>query len=121
MPICYSLIAVGETARRYKWPVCADSTPSSLSCLLAEKKKASQNRDEFLKYQKAAEKERDFDTARFFREEAAAQLKIYRAATFLLPWYTNEPPGDCRMMQPSEWPIELASQLDYLTGLADAA
>ena len=104
----------------YRWPCLTAASPEGAVLLFECKKRAAQLRDELLGYQKAAQKAGDFDGARFFREEAAEQMKMYRAATFLLPWHTNEPSGDCREMGPSAWPVELAPQLDHLTGLVDS-
>lgn len=121
MSIVRTLKSVRETVEAYKWNAYTAPTEASTEVLLAQKKQATQLRDLYLGFQKQAGKDRDIDAARFFRGEAAEQMKLYRAATFLLPWYVSIPPGDCREVAPSDWPVELAAQLDYLTGLAEAA
>lgn len=87
----------------------ADPSPEGLEFLLAARKQAIRARGEMLALQKECQHVGDLEGARFFREEAAHHLMRYRATTFLLPWFDNDPPGDSRgVVRPSLWPGELA-------------
>ncbi len=101
-----------DQAPHYRLPIGAGDCD-----ILAVRKRAVQRRDEMLALQKVAAKERDFETARFFSDEAAHHLKHYKACLFVAPLLVSDLPGDCRNIRREEWPMELHQAMDnVLTG-----
>lgn len=102
---------------RYRFPADWEAARDRI---LDVRKKAIRLRDEMLAFQKAASRDRDFETARFFSDEAAHHLKHYRACTFLAPWLLNDVPNDCRLVDREEWAMELHAAMDsVLNGVYD--
>lgn len=75
------------------------------------------HRDDMLCCQKDAAKDRDFEGAKFFKEEASWAMKHYRAACLLLPKVCPNPPGDCPDRDLYEVGPELHPYLVYLEEL----
>ena len=55
------------------------------------------------------------------KEQEAFNRRRYRSTTFVLPWFTDNCPGDCKPGHPRDWPIDLADDLDATFGILDAA
>lgn len=68
-------------------------------------------RDALLVEQKAAGRE-----GKIFRDEARSAMKIYRAACLLLPYVSDEYPGDCKLVPMWEFPPDLYHALNYVDG-----
>ena len=64
-------------------------------------------RDEMLSFQKICAKEKDFEAAKFFKEEAVEALKHYRGCCLVLGHLLCEPPGDSPFLPTTQWPLEL--------------
>lgn len=82
--------------------------------LLDERKTAIRTANEFLELKKYCEKVKDIENARFFRDCVSAANKRYRAITYVIPWVCSTIPGDCVMMEPSRWPLELIDDINAL-------
>ena len=65
------------------------------------------HRDEMLSYQKECAKAKDFEGAKFFKQEATEALKHYRGCCLILGHLLCEPPGDSPFTRTAEWPLEL--------------
>lgn len=85
--------------------------------IMAQRKMWQKHRDDMLYYQKEASKRKDYDTAKFFKEEASWAMKHYRAACLLVPYVCANPPGDCPYRDLYEVGPELFPQLKYLEDL----
>lgn len=75
---------------------------------------ATRLRDDMLAYQKQCSANKDREGARFFKEEAADAMKMYRAACLLLPFYAREPRGDCPLRDLYEIGPEMFFHLTFL-------
>lgn len=84
--------------------------------LRTERRKATQYIDELNGLKKACEKDKNYDAARWYREEISRFQKRYRAICFIGGWYMDNPrPGDCQKQVPVQhWPVELAEDLDLI-------
>ena len=88
---------------------------------ISEQRKLWQkHRDDMLYFQKEAAKDKDYDTAKFFKEEASWAMKHYRAACLLVPYVCSNPPGDCPYRSLYEVGPELFPFLVYLEELCIA-
>ena len=113
--------AANETASAWKYSLaCPAALCTNLDAAVIEKQRVlwARHRDEMLVFQKQCGATKDIEGAKFFKEESRHALKMYRAACMLLPWYANEWPGDCKFVDPYEWPEELFDALDYIYGMA---
>lgn len=77
---------------KYVLPHFFDLCPEKLETARVS---ATRHRDEMVAAQKQCGAEKDREGAKFFKEEAADAMKMYRAACLLLPWYTQDVGGDC--------------------------
>lgn len=68
-----------------------------------KRKESAQLREVFLSYQKTCGQQGNRDTARYFREEAAEQMKIFRGFDLAIKWME----GDYGM---DNWRYPLASE-----------
>lgn len=75
------------------------------------------HRDTMLMYQKECSARKDYEGAKFFKEEASWAMKHYRAACLLLPYVCPNPPGDCPYRDLYEVGPELYPYLVYLEDL----
>jgi hypothetical protein len=106
------------TASRYREPVYGDPEDDDIDFVLALKKQHTKDRELFLTFQRDAEKSKDFNLARFMREQAAIEQKFYRACCFVLSKIMAHPPGDCRVVEMSK---ELAQHADFIFAKMDDA
>lgn len=85
------------------------------------RREAISHRDAMLVFQKNCGISGDREGARFFKTEAAAALSLYRSACLVLAWILANPPGDCVVVSPMQWPKELLPKLRYVMGVANCA
>lgn len=71
------------------------------------RRECSTQREAMIGFQKEAGKHGDQDAAKFFKEEAADNLKSYRGACLVQAWLEADPPGDCVVKRVSDWPPEI--------------
>lgn len=82
-----------------------------------QRKEWQHHRDTMLMYQKECGVQKDYEGAKFFKEEAAWAMKHYRAACLLVPFVCPNPPGDCPYRDLYEIGPELHPYLNYLEEL----
>lgn len=95
--------------------------PETIEALNALRKNANQHREEMLTYQKACGKRGDRDGAKFFKGEASEAMKTYRAACLLIPHFSSEYSGDCKLMDAWDWPPDLFDHIDRVMANAELA
>lgn len=121
----------GDLVRRYGWrdgfnfarvPVLLITpTPEIAAALETERRDAIATRDELLAAQKACAAERDYDGAKALKPFAQEQMRRYRAACLVLPWFTAAAPGDCPVVPPEAWSVDLEFELDAVWRIVEAA
>lgn len=82
-----------------------------------QRREWQQHRDVMLMYQKECAKDKDYEGAKFFKEEASWAMKHYRSACLLVPYVCPNPPGDCPYRDLYEVGPELHSYLVYFENL----
>lgn len=90
-------------------------TEENAKYLLKERKEYQQLHESLISEQK---KTKDREHAKFLKEEAREALKMYRAACLLIPWYTNDYPGDCKVSELRNAPKELLPYMCRLEAFA---
>ena len=104
-----------NTPSYYKEPQVYAYDDLSIDYLIEKKKQHSRDRDEFLNYQKQCGKD-DREFAKYFRNEAAEEMKAYRGSCYALSILACTPPGDCKNLQASK---ELSPYIDQAFASGD--
>lgn len=83
-------------------------TPSDLTCiwLFEERKQALKELEQAQQDQKKIGKE--------WKTVVNGARKYYKAVCYHIPWFCNEYPGDCKLVEPSLWPLDLEEELDWV-------
>lgn len=83
--------------------------------LLAWKKDYYNDWQEFKKLVQQAHKEKyEQEVITIFKEQEAYNRKRYRALTYIIPYYFNKFPGDCKKIDQRKWPVDLANDIDAI-------
>lgn len=85
-----------------------------------QRREWQRHRDIMIMYQKECASRKDYEGAKFFKEEASWAMKHYRAACLLVPYVCSNPPGDCPYRDLYEIGPELHTYLVYLESLCIA-
>lgn len=68
-------------------------------------------------YQKFCAKQGDREGAKFFKEEVADARKYYLAACLLIPHVAAYYPGDCKLRDLGDFPLELMPAASHIIGV----
>lgn len=68
-------------------------------------------------YQKFCAKQGDRESAKFFKEEVADARKYYLAACLLIPHVAAHYPGDCKLRDLGDFPLELMPAASHIIGV----
>lgn len=118
MPVVSKRNKDGEMVSVYDSMVgFASLTDLEHQILVELKKQTAQWIDELNRFKKECEAVKDFENARFFRQEIADQTKLFRAIKLMLGQYGKHKIKDCPDVQEKDWPIDLGAELDYVVGM----
>lgn len=113
MPIKTTLNTQGEPVERcHPFFVYAGVTDAGLLRLIDLKRESSNLINELNESKKLCEQTRDFDGARWFRDDIAYWTKVLRAARLVYGYFRNDL-KDCPYVPISDWPVTLCKEIDY--------
>lgn len=117
MPKFWSTSTLDEPVQHYCF---CEAVPSFLpdpddaasDYLMAERKVAAQEMQDWKELQSIAARDKDFKLAKFYKACGNDAQRRYKALCFIIPHYVGNPPGDAKKLVPvAHFPLELDSEL----------